>query len=82
MAQLVKLKDYVSRYEQNIIVYPSRFVRLKKQKWEGVKKLYQTNQLIKPRETDFYEEEWEEEKSSFISKIKGIIKKNEKRRAG
>ncbi|GKU84833.1 nuclease-related domain-containing protein [Niallia sp. NCCP-28] len=78
MAQLVKLKDYVSRYEQNIIVYPSRFVRLKKQKWEGVKKLYQTNQLIKPRETDFYEEEWEEEKSSFISKIKGIIKKTKK----
>ncbi|PKG24945.1 nuclease-related domain-containing protein [Niallia nealsonii] len=78
MAQLVKLKDYVSRYEQNIIVYPSRFVRLKKQKWEGVKKLYHTNELIKPIETDFYEEEWEEEKPSFITKIKGIIKKTKK----
>lgn len=78
MAQLVKLKDYVSRYEQNIIVYPSRFVRLKKQKWEGVKKLYQSNQLINPIETDFYEEEWEEEKPSFMTKIKGIIKKKKK----
>lgn len=34
MGQLIKLQDYVSRYEQNIYNYPSRFVRLKKQQWD------------------------------------------------
>lgn len=34
MAQLIKLQDYISRYEQDIYKYPSRFVRLKKQQWE------------------------------------------------
>ena len=34
MGQLIKLQDYVSRYEQNIFHYPSRFVMLKKQQWE------------------------------------------------
>src|SRR5690554_3842920 len=34
MAQLVKLNDYVSRYETDIYRYPSRFVRLKKERWE------------------------------------------------
>lgn len=33
MAQLVKLHDYISRYETDIYRYPSRFVRLKKERW-------------------------------------------------
>ncbi|PLR98191.1 hypothetical protein [Bacillus sp. T33-2] len=37
MGQLIKLQDYVSRYEQDIYHYPSRFVRLKKKQWEGLK---------------------------------------------
>ncbi len=34
MAQLIKLQDYISRYEQNIFVYSSRFVTLKKKNWK------------------------------------------------
>ncbi|MDG5787733.1 nuclease-related domain-containing protein [Evansella sp. AB-P1] len=33
MAQLVKLSDYISRYEVDLYKYPSRFVRLKKERW-------------------------------------------------
>ncbi|WP_444684037.1 hypothetical protein [Alkalicoccus luteus] len=37
MAQLVKLADYVSRYEIDIYRYPSRYVRLKKERWQRIK---------------------------------------------
>jgi len=37
MAQLVKLSDYVSRYEIDIYRYPSRYVRLKKERWHRLK---------------------------------------------
>ncbi|WP_416151546.1 nuclease-related domain-containing protein [Salipaludibacillus sp. HK11] len=37
MAQLVKLSDYVSRYEIDIYRYPSRYVRLKKERWQKIK---------------------------------------------
>ncbi len=37
MAQLVKLQDYISRYQMNLTRYPTQFVRLKKSQWERVK---------------------------------------------
>ena len=40
MGQLIKLQDYVSRYEQDIYHYSSQFVRLKKQQWTKLKKSY------------------------------------------
>lgn len=39
MAQLIKLKDYISRYELDIYRYPSQYIRLKRDRWQ---KLYQT----------------------------------------
>ncbi|WP_141433769.1 NERD domain-containing protein [Bacillus sp. 03113] len=36
MAQIIKLMDYVSRYEHNILLYPSRFIRSKKKRWGEV----------------------------------------------
>ena len=37
MAQLVKLQDYVSRYQSDLKRYPTQFVRLKKQQWDRTK---------------------------------------------
>lgn len=34
MAQLIKLENYVSRYETDIYRYPGQFLRIKKQRWE------------------------------------------------
>ncbi|UFT98153.1 NERD domain-containing protein [Radiobacillus kanasensis] len=34
MTQLVKLQDYVSRYERDIFHYPGQFIRLKKENWK------------------------------------------------
>ncbi|WP_096202627.1 NERD domain-containing protein [Bacillus sp. FJAT-45350] len=37
MAHLIKLEDYISRYEVDIHRYPSQFTRLKKERWYYVK---------------------------------------------
>lgn len=44
MGQLIKLQDYVSRYQQDIFVYPSRFVRLKNS--SGINGIKHGNQMI------------------------------------
>lgn len=36
MAQLVKLYDYISRYESNPFHYPTQFIRLKQKKWKNI----------------------------------------------
>lgn len=37
MAQLVKMSDYVSRYEQDLSRYPTQYIRLKRYQWERMK---------------------------------------------
>ncbi|AXH99498.1 NERD domain-containing protein [Sporosarcina sp. PTS2304] len=37
MAQLVKLVDYISRYENDLTRYPTQFIRLKRYQWKRVK---------------------------------------------
>ncbi|GAA0455788.1 nuclease-related domain-containing protein [Alkalibacillus silvisoli] len=36
MAQLIKLQDYISRYETDIYRYPTQFLRLKKENYEAI----------------------------------------------
>lgn len=42
MAQLVKLLDYISRYENDLTRYPTQFIRLKRQQWERMKIQWET----------------------------------------
>ena len=37
MAQLVKLLDYISRYENDLTRYPNQFLRLKRYQWDRMK---------------------------------------------
>ncbi|MGE6628826.1 hypothetical protein [Bacillus sp. NPDC077027] len=37
MAQIIKIQDYISRYEQDPYHYINQFIRLKKQRWEELK---------------------------------------------
>lgn len=70
MAQLIKLKDYVSRYEWNAYRYPSQYIRLKQENWET---LY--NSWIN---TDLVDEETEEEmEQTPFRKFKSFFKKDE-----
>lgn len=38
MAQIIKIQDYISRYEQDPHHYINQFNRLKKQRWDELKK--------------------------------------------
>ncbi|MBE4908322.1 NERD domain-containing protein [Bacillus luteolus] len=45
MGQLIKLQDYVSRYEIDIYRYPSQYIRLKKQQWNHVLTAWENGSL-------------------------------------
>ncbi|MBM7649675.1 hypothetical protein JOC78_002649 [Bacillus ectoiniformans] len=79
MAQLIKLQDYISRYETDVYRYPSRFVRLKKQQWEKVLKEWERQkwqvEILQPDTTD----EWElseEEPAGMFQKFKSLFQKD------
>lgn len=76
MGQLIKLQDYVSRYENNIYFYPSRFVKLKKQQWIKIKNLWENNLLVNEtmENNTFNWLDEEEEKEPLIHRIKGLFK--------
>ncbi|UOQ46105.1 NERD domain-containing protein [Halobacillus salinarum] len=53
MAQLIKLSDYISRYEVNIYQYPSKFIRLKQENWKKMKGLWEHGRsLDEPSQKD------------------------------
>ncbi|WP_096189784.1 NERD domain-containing protein [Evansella halocellulosilytica] len=67
MAQLVKLSDYISRYETDIYRYTSRFSRLKKERWDRAK-----SEWLKMKEhghTSIFHD-LEEEEQTITSRIK------------
>ncbi|MFD2213605.1 nuclease-related domain-containing protein [Metabacillus endolithicus] len=80
MAQIIKLFDYISRYELDAYRYPSQFIRLKKQQWEKVFQAWENNMfhtVMKVSETPDNQREEEDEKSTFIKKFKKRFSKVE-----
>ncbi|URM33776.1 NERD domain-containing protein [Cytobacillus firmus] len=79
MGQLIKLQDYVSRYQQDIFVYPSRFVRLKKQQWDKWHKAWESNESFTPQSVQHDTAgtaDWSgEEKEPLVEKLKGLLKR-------
>ncbi|WP_068674871.1 hypothetical protein [Oceanobacillus sp. Castelsardo] len=73
MAQLIKLKDYISRYEWDLYRYPTQFIRVKKQNW---KKLYEmwSNPVTYTPDIEF-DDYIEVERPSKFAKWKAFIKK-------
>jgi hypothetical protein len=75
MAQLIKLQDYVSRYAQDIYLYPSRYVRLKKKQWEGLKEKWETGPA-QPVEFSSYNQK-EEQPNNIFQKLKSMVRQPE-----
>ena len=74
MGQLIKLQDYVSRYEQNIFHYPSRFVLLKKQQWDKWRNLWENpNEMISLTQMTKQDRIEEDEKHPYLKKIKSVF---------
>ncbi|MFQ3542449.1 NERD domain-containing protein [Halobacillus rhizosphaerae] len=57
MAQLIKLFDYISRYETNIYQYPSQYIRLKRENWKNMHQMWKQGSLNKQVEIDEPEDE-------------------------
>ncbi|MGM0843875.1 MAG: NERD domain-containing protein [Bacillota bacterium] len=76
MAQLIKLQDYISRYELDPYRYPSQFVRLKKQQWTKWKESWDQGELLFQQEPEEVEEILE--KTSLVSRFGGLFKRREK----
>lgn len=55
MAQLVKLLDYVSRYEQDLTRYPSQYIRLKRYQWERMKPQWESGADLSEWQQDIKE---------------------------
>ncbi|PLT32424.1 NERD domain-containing protein [Bacillus sp. V5-8f] len=77
MGQLIKLQDYISRYEQDLYRYPTQFVRLKKQQWEKIKSAFLAGELEQfsfQEPPGSLEEEWgTDTKTGLFGKVKGIF---------
>ncbi|GMB07291.1 NERD domain-containing protein [Thermolongibacillus altinsuensis] len=75
MGQLIKLQDYISRYELDVYHYPSEFIRLKKKQWERVKQAWESGQLsASMQQVDSWK--WMEQETSLFSKIKNLWKRS------
>ncbi|MEL3962040.1 nuclease-related domain-containing protein [Lysinibacillus endophyticus] len=76
MAQLVKLQDYISRYETALTRYPTQFVRLKQNQWDRVKTQWLSGEELPNWEHIETDEENEEPKERFTF-FKKIFRRNE-----
>lgn len=76
MAQLIKLQDYVSRYAQDIYLYPSRYVRLKKQQWEGIKAKWE-NGPEEPIGKLINSQQEEQSNTNILHKLKSMVRQQE-----
>ncbi|SOC03441.1 nuclease-like protein [Ureibacillus xyleni] len=77
MAQLVKLQDYISRYETALTRYPTQFVRLKQIQWERVKTQWISGEELPDWEHIETEAEIEEPKERFTFLKKLMFKRSE-----
>ena len=68
MAQLIKLQDYISRYQVDLTRYPTQFIRLKKGQWERVKKEWEQGGDI-PAWEHIEEEEQPTTKFAVLKKL-------------
>jgi hypothetical protein len=74
MAQLIKLQDYVSRYAQDIYLYPARYVVLKKQQWTGLKHKWENGTDSFEFNDDQNELAALDQQDNFFQKIKNMVR--------
>lgn len=75
MAQLIKLQDYISRYEIDLYRYPSHFVRLKKQQWEKSREQWEHSRSEEIEDDMMEEVEEDVAQAGMLYKIKSMLKR-------
>jgi len=87
MGQLIKLQNYISRYEQDIFTYPSRFVRLKRQQWDRTKLNWESeamdaSNLFFPQAGLNEAEDDEADKQPLLKKLTALFKHSRENQSG
>ncbi|WP_100331886.1 hypothetical protein [Bacillus xiapuensis] len=73
MAQLIKLQDYISRYEIDVYRYPARFIRLKMQQWEKVRINWERQRWLDDEGENQEETEEEPVQQGIFTKLKLML---------
>ncbi len=69
MAQLVKLFDYVSRYENDLTRYPTQYIRLKRYQWERMKTQWESGADLAEWQQEIEEEVEEPAEAKWFSPL-------------
>ena len=77
LAQLIKLQDYISRYQIDMNRYPAQFIRMKKSGWERVKKEWESGNLVQNWEHIDEKNEIEEVEEKKRFSLKKLFKRNQ-----
>lgn len=73
IAQLIKLQDYISRYEWDTFRYPSQYIRLKKDHWKKLYDIWEDPEAYIEQEST--KEEENQSSSTPFYKLKGKWKR-------
>ncbi|MBE1554350.1 NERD domain-containing protein [Sporosarcina limicola] len=69
MAQLIKLLDYISRYENDLSRYPTQYIRLKRYQWERMKTQWENGIDLSEWQQKSDEEVEEPEEGNWFSPL-------------
>jgi len=73
MAQLIKLENYISRYEQDPFHYPSQYMRLKQEQWQQLRHAFENpvapEQIEEPKEPTTFINQWRKRKRDTDEKV-------------
>ncbi|MEB1807859.1 MAG: NERD domain-containing protein [Bacillaceae bacterium] len=75
MAHLIKLEDYISRYQFDMQRYPTQFTRMKKERWYYLKNEWEQLQYPNPNEDILQVKMPAEESSSQANIFKSTVQK-------
>ena len=76
MGQLIKLQDYISRYETDVYHYAPEFIRLKKKQWEQTKEQWETGRRNNAAPVQEETWEWLLEKPSLLERMKKWVRRS------
>ncbi|RKQ14554.1 NERD domain-containing protein [Oceanobacillus bengalensis] len=77
MAQLIKLQDYVSRYEWDVYRYPTQYIRVKKDNWNKLYRIWSEPPMPEDNNIEEYETDDTSKVKKVFTKFKSLVKKEQ-----
>ncbi|WP_214481677.1 NERD domain-containing protein [Bacillus sp. SM2101] len=81
MGQLIKLQNYVSRYEIDTYRYPSQYIRMKKQQWNRIRLAWENGDLA-TKEDFAHDRDWDSlldnKDDNILLKLKSMFQRKQK----